>query len=399
MLGEEYTAVSACLQQKKTEKRKHAKEPLPNAKRNKCVTGQKSPVLTSAVEVSGTVEPTTRSLSEPPVAVSSRSSTTTDVPGTLSSEDRVGADVPATQDKDSSPDAGSKEKDASSDAGSKDKDTSSDAGSKNKDTSPEADVYGKTLYVKDLCTIIGAITKTPGIELTLFEFSHEGMMIYSRPGLGPVLILSFWHRELFQEFRCTQTVRKWLHKTALENLRKKINRVEYLEIQILQSDVSGLSFSGIINYDTGGVCRFQRNLFDYTTEEVPIEIDVDLPWHVRTSSQQFQRNIDFMQSDCVSMRVRDNKLTFEGISETFGLVEESIKQKIEVGKEVEFQCLFYLKYLRVVAHAHVLNGSLMVSFNNDQSNGVAPVLFSYALDHEDSHFSIYVLPFVEEGGD
>lgn len=221
-------------------------------------------------------------------------------------------------------------------------------------------------------------------------------MIYSRPGLGPVLMLSFWHRELFQEFHCTKPVRKWLHKTALENLRKKINRVEYLEIRTLEDDVSGLSFSGIINYDTGGVCRFQRNLFEYTTEEVPIEIEVDLQWHVRTSSQQFQRNIDFMQSDCVSLRVQKDNLVFEGISDTFGLVEESIKQKIDLANDVTFQCLFYLKYLRVVAHAHVLNGSLTVSFNTDQSKGIAPVLFSYALDHEDSHFSIYVLPFVED---
>lgn len=259
----------------------------------------------------------------------------------------------------------------------------------------------RTSNVKAFCNVLFALHSIPNVERILMQFSPAGMVMYAKPRESPVIVNSFWNAEgMFDEYVCSGQVSKWIAKERLETLRKKIAKeVEELVITSLESEsAAGYSISGECTYKSGGRCEFNINLFEWTCNDEPVQMDIVFNWHVTTSSQQLKANIDFMddKGEFISMKLDQKKITFSGIAEC-GLVGESITHDIdEVGLEVAFNALFYKRFMKIVTAAQGLHSSVTISFNPDTSSAVYPVQFLYQLDHSEqqSHFSAYLLPFV-----
>jgi hypothetical protein len=271
----------------------------------------------------------------------------------------------------------------------------------NKSAKPsDALFFAKTMNVKDFCSVLVGLGNIPNLDYILIQFSPNGMTLYGKPPESPVVVMSFWHESMFQEYRCTETTKRWVHKERMENLRKKISKdVEYIEISSITEITSGLKFSGDRLYKTGGACNFSFNVFEWTRSEDPVDMSaVSYNWHVCTSSQKLKDNVEFIddKSEFISLKLDNKLLVFEGISEA-GLVAERISHETETtDSTTKFTSLFYKKYLKIITSTQTLHKSITISFNPDTNNDIYPVLFSYTLDQAtpQSHFSAYILPFV-----
>lgn len=264
----------------------------------------------------------------------------------------------------------------------------------------EKDFFAKTMNVKDFCNVLVGFGNIPNLEHILVQFGPQGMMLYGKPMESPVVVTSFWNKSMFQDYKCGEVFKKWVSKSRFENLRKKISKdVEYINISNITEGTSGFKFSGDRLYKTGGKCHFSFNVFEWTCNVDPVEMNVTYSWHVSTSSQKLKDNIDFMddKSEFISVNLENKSLLFEGISET-GLVAERIGHETEASElSVKFNCLFYKRFLKIITSTQALHKTVTISFNPDEDTCVYPVLFSYTLDQSNpqSHFSAYLLPFVK----
>jgi hypothetical protein len=263
-------------------------------------------------------------------------------------------------------------------------------------------LFAKTMNIKDFCCIISGLGNIPNLEHVLFQFTHKGMLIYAKPVTSPVMAISFWNPGMFQNYKCTGNISKWVSKCRLENLRKKISKdVQHLDISCISEGQPGLEFSGTRLVKTGGECKFSFNIFEWKVPLDPIKIDINYNWHVSTAAEKFKDNIEFIddKSELISIRLNKSSFVFQGITDT-GLVAEEISHKTDSCVQVNFNCLFYKRYLKIITAAQSLHKTLNISFFPDEEEETYPVLFSYELDQSSpkSHFSVYVLPVLNPSG-
>lgn len=258
----------------------------------------------------------------------------------------------------------------------------------------------KTMNVKDFCNVIVGFGNVPNLEHILFEFDPKGMTMYGKPVQSPVVVLSFWNVEMFQDYTCVKSVRKWVSKDRVENLRKKISKdVECITIeQLISEGVDGLTFTGSRLYKTGGTSEFSFNIFEWKNTMDAVEMNVTYNWHVHTSSQKLNHNVDFIddKSEFISLELKNNSLIFKGISDT-GMVAEQIQHETDTpDMKTNFSALFHKRFLKIITSTQALHKTVVISFNPDEGDCIYPVLFSYSLDQASpqSHFSAYLLPFV-----
>lgn len=261
----------------------------------------------------------------------------------------------------------------------------------------------KMLEVKDFCGILLGLSSIPNLDLVLFQFDQDGMMIYGKPQESSVVGLSFWNKSMFQEYTCGETVKKWVMKDRLDNMRKKISKdVEFLQITEIDDANKGFKFSGYKGYKTGGPCEFSFNIYEYTCNSEAFDMsEIKYKWHISTSSHKFKDNVDFMddKSDFISFKLKNNVMSFEGISD-LGLVTNRVSHEIETSEDHivvnnDFKCLFYKRLLKIITSTQGLHKTVTISFDPDEEGSTTPILFHYALDQNSpqSHFSVYVLPF------
>jgi hypothetical protein len=87
-------------------------------------------------------------------------------------------------------------------------------------------------------------------------------------------------------------------------------------------------------------------------------------------------------------------MRFTGINDT-GVWAERIQHETDSAIDIEYDNLFYKRFLKIVTSVCALHPTVTISFNPDDDSVVFPLLFSYALDHDKSHFSVYIMPFVQ----
>jgi hypothetical protein len=262
----------------------------------------------------------------------------------------------------------------------------------------DATFFAKIMNVKDFCNVLVGIGNVPNLEHVLIQFDPDGMLLYCKPAGSPVLVESFWNKSLFQDYVCHGIVKKWVSKDRFEKLKTKISKdVEFIEITVLLKEASGFKFSGDRVYKTGGRCRFDFNVFQWAHNSDPNSLNFNFNWHVNTSSQKMKHNIQFIddQSEFISLQLLNSSLIFEGVSDT-GLVSERISHDTETNVIVDYQVLFYKRYLNIVTSVDGLHKSVKISFRMDAGGDAFPVLFSYGLDlaKPQSHFSVYIAPFI-----
>ena len=132
------------------------------------------------------------------------------------------------------------------------------------------DFYVKNINIKDFCNILTGFTNIPNINNILLQFTPEGMTIYAKPIMAPVIVNSFWNKDMFQEYKCSVPfIRKWVTKDNCSSMRKQISKdVDYIIIKELESNgASGFEFSGERRYKTGGQSKFSINLFTLTSDQ------------------------------------------------------------------------------------------------------------------------------------
>jgi hypothetical protein len=261
------------------------------------------------------------------------------------------------------------------------------------------DLYLKTVNVKDLCTVLSGCCSVPDIQFIQMKFDKHGMHIYAKPQCSPSILSIFFSRNLFQVYNIKGTVARTLTKSRLENLRKKISKdVEYLEITNTQTD-PGFTFSGQRTYKIGDSCKFSIHLIaNFEPISVVDLSDMKFGWHCLLSSLKLKDNIDFIdeKNEFLSMEIQSHKLIFSGVSD-IGVVGEKIEQDTEQNHITQtFSGLYDKKYLNIIGGAKDLNKSITISFNFDDEDTTTPTLFTYSMDQNSpqSHFSLYLLPFV-----
>lgn len=262
------------------------------------------------------------------------------------------------------------------------------------------DFYVKTLAVKDFGNAIMGCTMNPGVEYVSMMFDPKGMQLYAKAASSPSVATTFFNKEMFEVYNVKKKFCRVLMKSRLESLKKRINKeVEFLEITNSE-DGNGFKFSGHKVYKIGGKCAFSVNITDNAHDTQVVDMSsIEYQWHLKTSSQKFKDNVEFIDdsNEYVQMVVKGNSIEFKGIRDT-GDIGESIDQETEskISQDINFKSLFYKKYLKVITAVKDLNRTLNISFNLDDPDAlVYPVHFSYELDKENpqSHFSAYLLPF------
>lgn len=266
------------------------------------------------------------------------------------------------------------------------------------------DMYVKTMNVKELCLAIQGCCSVPGIDFVLLSFDTSGMEFYVKPRDSPSVVIVFFNKEMFTEYRVSKPTRKILDKNRLDSLKKRINKeVEYIEITSCK-DHAGYTFSGYRIYKTGGKCKFNINIADNHYDIKVIDLaGLNLEWHLRISSQKFKDNVDFIDdsNDFIRITVLPTSLEFQGIRNT-GHVGETIDQETEAkiqDPSLKFEALFDKKMLKIITVTKDLNKSLNMSFVLDHPGGtVYPVHFCYPLcqNKPQSHFSAYLLPWTTD---
>jgi hypothetical protein len=261
-----------------------------------------------------------------------------------------------------------------------------------------------TTNVSDLCVVINALSNVPQLDHVLMQFTAEGMLMYGKPGISPVITESFWHKSRFTVYDFPTdpgyVIRKFLNKARLTTLKQNITKsVEVLTITECQdASMSGFAFSGHKTDSRGGNCKFNYNIFEMVDDAEVVDMStLRLDWHVRTSSDLFRANVGFIddKSDYVQISLHKDVIAFTGIGD-MGFFNERIEHTIESAPlEVHNENLFYKKFLNIVTSAANLHPMLRISFKSGE-DGVYPMLFSYELDHQKSHFSIYIMPFNKE---
>ena len=136
--------------------------------------------------------------------------------------------------------------------------------------------------VRDLCTVLTAVNQVPGVEHVLIEFSPEGMMLYAKPVVSPILFNAFWNRSMFQDYHCTATVSRWVLRSKLADMRKNVTR-DVKSLYIVDVD-NGYKFSGERRSGTGQISRFEFNLFECIDDTEPFSVNINFNWHVHTLS-------------------------------------------------------------------------------------------------------------------
>ena len=264
-------------------------------------------------------------------------------------------------------------------------------------------LYAKTMNVKDFGNVLTGCCSVPGVDFVILTFDPQGMQLYAKPIESPSIVTAFFNKDMFTEYRVTKQTRRILDKTRLDSLKKKISKeVEFLEISSC-TEYSGYTFSGYRIYKTGGKCKFTVNIANIHNPIGVVDLsDVDWAWHLRTSSQKFKDNVDFIDdsNEFIRMTIRSKSMEFQGIRDT-GQIGETIDQEAEskIEDKLKFEALFYKKYLKIITSTKDLNRSVNISFNLDNPDTPAyPVHFSYELDQASpqSHFSAYLLPFTTD---
>jgi len=266
----------------------------------------------------------------------------------------------------------------------------------------DMNLYVKTQNVKDFANVLGGCCSIPGVAHVIMTFAPSGMQLYAKPNDSPTAVTVFFSREMFTEYKVTKETRRMLDKARLDSLKKKINKeVEFLEIRSW-TDTPGFTFSGYRCYKTGGKCQFTFNIADVVHSMEIFDMSTfKWNWQIRTSSQKFKDNIDFIDdsNEFIRVCIQDSSLEFCGIRDN-GQVGEIVNQEIENKFTEKFEALFQKKYLKIVTSSKDLNKSLTISFNlDDPSNpDVLPVHFCYELDQAtiQSKFSCFIVPYVTD---
>ena len=264
----------------------------------------------------------------------------------------------------------------------------------------DVDLYVKTQNVKDFGNVVGGCCSIPGIGHVIMSFAPSGMQLYAKPNESPTLVTVFFSPEMFTDYKVSKETTHMLEKPRLDSLKKKINKeVEFLEARAWK-DTPGFTFSGYRCYKTGGKCQFTFNIssVEHSMEVLDMK-QLKWNWQIRTSSQKFKDNIDFIDdsNEFIRMRIKDSSLEFCGIRDN-GQVGEIVNQEIEEKLNDEYEALFQKRYLKIITSTKDLNKSLTIAFNlNDPDHpDVSPVHFSYELDHaaNQSKFSCFIMPYV-----
>jgi len=264
----------------------------------------------------------------------------------------------------------------------------------------DTNLYVKTQNVKDFGNVLGGCCSIPGVSHVIMTFDPSGMQLYAKPNDSPTAVTVFFSREMFTEYKVTKETRRMLDKARLDSMKKKINKeVEFLEIRSW-AETPGFTFSGYRCYKTGGKCQFTFNIAD-VVHSMNIYDMTSLKWNyvIRTSSQKFKDNIDFIDdsNEFIRMSIKDCSLEFCGIRDN-GQIGEIVNQEIENKFTETFEALFQKKYLKIITASKDLNKSLTIAFNLDDPDNpeVLPVHFSYELDMEknQSKFSCFIVPYV-----
>jgi hypothetical protein len=269
-------------------------------------------------------------------------------------------------------------------------------------SSSSANLHVSTMNVKYLCGVLSGLCNIPNADLIMIQFTPTGMLLYSKPDASPVVVASFWNTQMFQNYQCDTTTHKWVSKTRLEHVRKKISKdVDLLHISTVHEPYPGLSFFGTRSGKSGRDSKFSFTLLEKINEASHIDTtQITYNWHIQTSSQLLKDSIDLIDdsSDYVSMEIESNSLKFKGIADS-GIVSETTSHTVDTPPlTVTFKSLFSKRYLKTVTSTYILHKSILISFNPDnKEDDVYPVSFSYTLDHEQprSHFTAFIMPAIE----
>jgi hypothetical protein len=208
---------------------------------------------------------------------------------------------------------------------------------------------------------------------------------------------------MFTDYRVTKQTRRILDKNRLDSLKKKISKeVEFLEITSC-TEYPGYTFSGYRIYKTGGKCKFTVNISDVHNPIHLVDMsDIEWSWHLRTSSQKFKDNVDFIDdsNEFIQMTIKSKSMEFRGVRDT-GQIGETIDQETEskIEDTIKFDAMFQKRYLKIITATKDLNRSVNISFNlEDPDMPPYPVHFSYEMDQSSpqSHFSAYLMTFLTD---
>ena len=252
-----------------------------------------------------------------------------------------------------------------------------------------------------MCNVLNGFGSVPSLDQIMLEFTGEGMTLYGRPSDSPIIVTSFWAVDMFKDYQCTGTVTLWVPRDRMVDLRKKISKdVDCLTITKMSADgMRHIQFSGDRQCAAGGKCSFTFNVHEWLHTEDPLHLACSFSWKLVTSAFKFSSSVDFLddKNDFVSMSIGDGRMTFDGVANT-GMIGESISHDVDTLPSCKFNALFYKRYLKIVTSTQALDRMLNVSFSPDVEDSSHPVLFSYNLSKRpgSSHFSVYILPVVEQ---